>query len=167
MFNFLFFCKIYKWYNSEPEYYYLRKLLGATLCISRGTVPIINMTLVLVMLPVNRTFNQMVHKILGKLSIKYLCFYLEKVKVFHMTLSIGLVMIAGIFLIIFILLTNLNMCLIFTYIYIVIHSAAHVVNIYKFIKNFNPDLPDLNWAVSNKDVRFKNHYFECKFILFS
>lgn len=98
LFNFLFFCKIFKWYNTEPEYHYLRKLLGATLCISRGTVPIINMTLVLVMLPVNRTINQLVHKILGKFSVKYLCFYLEKVKVFHMTLSIGLVMIAGIFL---------------------------------------------------------------------
>lgn len=67
------------------------------------------MTLVLVMLPVNRTFNQIVHKILGKLSVKYLCFYLEKVKVFHMTLSIGLVMIAGIYSLNLFLISSFNL----------------------------------------------------------
>lgn len=114
----LIFCKMFRMYNKEPEYAFLRNMLGVrppltihdlvhsttdydlmflqiTLCISRGTVPLIYLTISLVIFPVCKTFNQIVHAFLSKISIKWLALYLEKAKVIHMTLTIGLVIISS------------------------------------------------------------------------
>jgi len=49
----------------------------------------------LVVLPVCRTFNKFIHKILAKVSIRLLAFYLSKLKVIHQCLAMTLVFASG------------------------------------------------------------------------
>lgn len=90
------FCKGFHKFYDEPEYFYLRKILGMEfLCIGRGTAPIINLIVVLIILPVCKTFNKFAHLILSKLSSRLLSAYLENIKVLHQCLSVTLVFVCG------------------------------------------------------------------------
>jgi hypothetical protein len=65
------------------------------LCIARGTADCINFTVVITILPVCKTLNKVIHKLLSKVSVRLLAFYLEKLKVFHQCLAVTLVFASG------------------------------------------------------------------------
>ncbi|CAO1437791.1 unnamed protein product [Diamesa tonsa] len=125
------FCKAYETFHHDDSFYYLRKILGRGLCISRGTAPIMNLIVVLIMLPVCKTFNKLVHKILSKLSVQLLAYYLEKLKIIHLCLAVTLVFTA------------------------VIHSLAHFWNIINFIGNYDSRFQEINWAKDETDNMFR------------
>ncbi|XP_055545165.1 NADPH oxidase 4-like [Wyeomyia smithii] len=126
-FNFVVFCKAFSNYHHEPEYYYLSKILGNGLCISRATAPILNLTMVLITLPVCRTLNVLLNTIFGRWSVQILVFYLEKIKALHMTLGVGLIIIGS------------------------IHTLAHMSNIYHYIEHYDSKLKAINWATGTDD----------------
>lgn len=76
-------------------HFLFRTIRQQGLCISRATAPIINIVVILIMLPVCKTFNKLVHKALGKVSVHLLAFYLEKLKVIHQSLAVTLVFTSG------------------------------------------------------------------------
>ncbi|XP_037038582.1 NADPH oxidase 4-like isoform X1 [Bradysia coprophila] len=124
---FLVFCKSYKFYYDEPEYERLKKIVGHGLCISRATAPVLYFLVAISILPVCRTFNQIIHCILRRISTFCLTFYLENIKVLHMTFSIGLVLVS------------------------VIHAVAHTINAKNFVQFYDWQHLDLNWARGTND----------------
>ncbi|KAJ6633618.1 NADPH oxidase 4 [Pseudolycoriella hygida] len=128
---FLIFCKFYKFYYDEPEFDRLEKILGQGLCVARRTAPVIYLLVSISILPILRTFNKIVHGILRKISTLCLTFYLEKIKIIHMTLSIGLVLVS------------------------VIHSVAHVINAKNFVQYYDWQHHDINWASGTNDSYFR------------
>lgn len=130
-FNFVVFCKAFTNYHHEPEYYYLSKILGNGLCISRGTAPVLNFTMALITLPVSRSFNFLLNALFGRCSIRVLVFYLEKIKVLHLTLGVGLIIVG------------------------VIHSLAHLVNIINFVDNYDVKFDEINWASGKDDSKIR------------
>ena len=89
------FCKGFHKFYDEPEFHYLRNILGIGLCIGRGTAPIINLIVILIILPVCKTFNKLVHLILSRISASLLSAYLEKLKAIHQSLSVTLVFVCS------------------------------------------------------------------------
>ncbi|XP_062565366.1 NADPH oxidase 4-like isoform X1 [Armigeres subalbatus] len=130
-FNFVVFCKAFTNYHHDPEYYYLSKILGNGLCISRGTAPVLNLTMTLIALPVARTFNVLLNTLFGRWSIRALVLYLEKIKVLHITLGAGLIIVS------------------------VIHSIAHIINIINFVDNYDDKFADINWASGRNDSKLR------------
>lgn len=105
-------------------------------------------------LPVCKTFNKAVHKVLSKVSVRLLACYLEKLKGIHQCLAVMLV------------LTSSKHChsiaMNFTiYLLAVIHSVAHCVNAINFVKNFDPELSAINWAKDEDDVSSLNLHCHC------
>lgn len=115
---FLLYCKAYHAFNKDERYYYLRKILKVGceklhainantfsfinlfsplrtkkhgLCVSQVTAAVINITAVLIILPVCKTFNKIIHKIFSNISINMLAFYLQKLKVVHQFFAMTLV----------------------------------------------------------------------------
>lgn len=100
------------------------------------------------MLPVCKTFNKLVHKILSKLSVQLLAYYLEKLKIIHLCLAVTLVFTAGKYQLKHILITTVNL----RFILLVIHSLAHFWNIINFIGNYDSEYQEINWAKDETDV---------------
>ncbi|XP_055643570.1 NADPH oxidase 4-like [Toxorhynchites rutilus septentrionalis] len=121
------FCRAYSHYHHEPQYFYLTKILGNGFCISRGTAPVLNVTMVLITLPMCRSLNNLFNALFGKSSIQILVFYLEKIKVLHIYFGVGLISVG------------------------LIHTLAHVVNIHNFIENYDERFATINWAVDEND----------------
>lgn len=115
-FNFVVFCKAFSNYHHEPEFYYLSKILGVSplhltwlvldksnvqflrqngLCVSRGTAPVLNLTMALITLPMCRSLNVALNGAFGRWSVRVLVFYLEKIKVLHLALGVGLIIVGG------------------------------------------------------------------------
>lgn len=115
-------CEAYHVYDKDESFYYLRKVLGVgrgspmftsndfltvwkhfrtftfqrqPLCIARATAPVINLTIVLIILPVCQTFNKIVHKVLSKVSSRLLAHYLENLKDIHHFFAMTLVFTCG------------------------------------------------------------------------
>ncbi|XP_021707161.1 NADPH oxidase 4 isoform X3 [Aedes aegypti] len=130
-FNFVVFCKAFSHYHHDPEYYYLSKILGNGLCISRGTAPILNLTMAIITLPVSRSFNVLLNALFGRWSIRALVFYLEKIKVLHLFLGTGLIIVG------------------------VIHSIAHFINIVNFVDNYDAQFDAINWATGMDDSKLR------------
>ncbi|KAL1375945.1 hypothetical protein pipiens_017182 [Culex pipiens pipiens] len=130
-FNFVVFCKAFSNYHHEPEYYYLSKILGNGLCVSRGTAPVLNLTMALITLPMCRSLNVALNGAFGRWSVRVLVFYLEKIKVLHLALGAGLIIVG------------------------VIHSIAHFVNIHNFIENYDEKYDSINWASGQDDSRLR------------
>lgn len=112
-------------------------------------------------LPVCKTFNKAVHKVLSKISVRLLACYLEKLKGIHQFLAIFLVLTSGEFTAksIFMNLTIFMISQIFML--AVIHSVAHCVNAMNFVKNFDPELSAINWAKDKDDVSSLNFHCHC------
>ncbi|EAA06046.6 AGAP003772-PA [Anopheles gambiae str. PEST] len=121
-FNFVVFCKAFSNYHHDVEYYYLSRILGNGLCVSRGTAPVLNVTMALITLPTCKTFNLLLHKLFGRCSTRLLVHYLEKTKVLHLILGCSLLIVA------------------------IVHSVAHFVNIVNFIDNYDERYREINWA---------------------
>ncbi|XP_058451459.1 NADPH oxidase 4-like [Malaya genurostris] len=130
-FNFVVFCKIFSNYHHEPRYYYLSKILGIGLCISRATAPVLNLIMALITLPMCRTFNLFMNSLFARCSIRALVFYLEKVKAVHIALGAFLIIVG------------------------MIHTLTHLANIINFIEHYNERFPTINWAVSKRDSVFR------------
>lgn len=118
------------------------------LCISRGTAPVINFTIILIILPVCKTFNKLVHKALSRVSVQLLAFYLEKLKVIHQCLAVMLVFTSGewrdVWKIVFRCYNLFHIS--------AIHSVAHFVNAINFVQNYDSKMSDINWARDEDDV---------------
>ncbi|XP_035890982.1 NADPH oxidase 4-like [Anopheles stephensi] len=121
-FNFVVFCKAFSNYHHDEEYYYLSRILGNGLCVSRGTAPVLNVTMALITLPTCKTFNLLLHKLFGRFSTRLLVHYLEKTKVLHLILGYSLLIVA------------------------IVHSVAHFVNIVNFVDNYDERYREINWA---------------------
>lgn len=118
----IFSCTFTK-YNSEPQYYYLRQMLGYGLCISRSTGTMINISCALILLPVCRTFMTVVRRLNRRVGLDFFRTVTDKTKVIHMSCAYTMVIAA------------------------VIHSMAHAVNAFSFSKRFSFEHPDLNLAL--------------------
>ncbi|CRL07290.1 CLUMA_CG020269, isoform A [Clunio marinus] len=129
--TFYSFCAVYHVHHKDERYYYLRKILGHGLCISRLTATVINFSIVIIIFPVCKTFNKLLHKIFCKLSIHLLALYLEKLKVIHQCLALILVYTS------------------------VIHSIIHIANAKNFIQNYDSKLPEISWARDDADNIFR------------
>lgn len=118
------------------------------MCIARATVPVINITIILMILPVCKTFNNLVYKALRKVSMQLLTFYLEKLKVVHQCLAVTLVFTCGELVVDdgAWLKTDLSTSL-------AIHSVAHSANAINFLRKYDARMPELNWARDSNDVR--------------
>uniref|UniRef100_A0AAG5CQY2 FAD-binding FR-type domain-containing protein n=1 Tax=Anopheles atroparvus TaxID=41427 RepID=A0AAG5CQY2_ANOAO len=121
-FNFFVFCKAFSNYHHDAQYFYLSRILGNGLCVSRGTAPVLNVTMALITLPTCKSFNFLLHTIFGRCSMRLLVHYLEKTKVLHLILGFSLLIVA------------------------IIHSVAHFVNIVNFIGNYDERYREINWA---------------------
>ncbi|XP_058116475.1 NADPH oxidase 4-like [Anopheles ziemanni] len=121
-FNFFIFCKAFSNYHHDAQYFYLSRILGNGLCVSRGTAPVLNVTMALITLPTCKTFNSLLHAIFGRCSMRLLIHYLEKTKVLHLLLGFSLLIVA------------------------LIHSVAHFVNIINFVGNYDERYREINWA---------------------
>ncbi|XP_058822387.1 NADPH oxidase 4-like isoform X2 [Topomyia yanbarensis] len=81
----------------------------------------------LITLPMCRSFNVLMNALFGRYSIRVLVFYLEKVKVLHIMLGVGLIIVG------------------------MIHTLAHIVNIYNFIEHYDERFSSINWASGKHD----------------
>ncbi|XP_058060827.1 NADPH oxidase 4-like [Anopheles bellator] len=130
-FNFVVFCKAFSNYHQDAEYYYVARILGNGLCVSRGTAPVLNVTIALISLPTSKSFNLLLHKIFGRCSLRLLVHYLEKVKVLHLLMGVSLIIVA------------------------IIHSVAHFANIINFVSNYDERYREINWANGPDDNIFR------------
>lgn len=128
---------------------FLIHVLQQGLCIARATAPVINVTIILIMLPVCRTFNKFIHKVFSKISSHLLALYLEKLKVIHQCLAVTLVFTCGRCVV-----RNSDTKLYYWFYAIsVIHSVAHFVNAINYVQNYDSKFPEINWARDEDDVR--------------
>jgi predicted benzoate:H+ symporter BenE len=135
-----------------PSYY-------VVMCIQRGlyatrvTGLFINCNIVLIILPVCRSFNKLIHTFLSRLSPHLLATYLEKLKVVHQFLALMLIFLSCkslLFLFFFILmaLKKLGKFICSP----VLHIVVNFLNAINFIKNYDSEHPELNWARGQNDV---------------
>ncbi|XP_049866945.1 NADPH oxidase 4-like [Pectinophora gossypiella] len=113
-------CFVY--YKNERQYYYLRRILGVGLCVSRGSATVLNICCALVLLPLCKKLNQILYRILCRAWPGLFFFWLERTKSFHMTVAITL------------------------YLFAVIHSISHFSNFWNFSRNYDEVRPDINLA---------------------
>ncbi|XP_059050103.1 NADPH oxidase 4-like isoform X2 [Achroia grisella] len=117
-----FFYSTYKFYLYGRQFYYVRRILGLGLCISRGTASVLNLCCALVLLPLCKKLNQILYRVLSELWPSIFFFWLEKAKSFHMTVAITLVMFA------------------------LIHSVSHFVNLWNFSRRYDDEMKEINFA---------------------
>ncbi|XP_078259259.1 NADPH oxidase 4 isoform X1 [Rhinoraja longicauda] len=123
--NVLLFWKTFTLYYHGAQYYYLHRMLGLGLCISRASASVLNLNCSLVLLPMCRTllaFLRGSQKIMNRKARRLL----DKSKTFHMT-------------------CGFTICL-----FSVVHVAAHVVNALNFSLHYSEEFPALNVA-RNRD----------------
>ncbi|XP_060682573.1 NADPH oxidase 4 isoform X1 [Hemiscyllium ocellatum] len=119
--NVLLFWKTFRLYYYGTQYYYLHRMLGLGLCISRASASVLNMNCSLVLLPMCRTllaFLRGSKKVMSRKARRLL----DKSKTFHVT-------------------CGFTICL-----FSVVHVAAHMVNALNFSLCFSEDFPALNVA---------------------
>ncbi|XP_075970058.1 NADPH oxidase 4-like [Anticarsia gemmatalis] len=110
------------YYKLGRQFYYLRRILGLGLCISRGTATVINLCFALVLLPICKKVNQLLYRVLSRLWPGLFFFWLEKAKSFHMTVAVTLLIFA------------------------VVHSISHCVNLWNFSRGYDDLHPEINFA---------------------
>ncbi|XP_041088537.1 NADPH oxidase 4-like [Polyodon spathula] len=119
--NVWLFWKTFILYYSGPQYYYLHRMLGLGLCISRASASVLNLNCSLVLLPVCRTLLAFLRGS-QKVSSRQARRLLDKSKTFHAACGV-------------------TIC-----IFSVVHVAAHMVNILNFSARYSEDFPSLNVA---------------------
>ncbi|CAH0718846.1 unnamed protein product, partial [Brenthis ino] len=120
------FYKSFTFYLNGRQFFYLRRMLGLGLCVSRGTATVLNLCCALVLLPLCKKLNQLLYRILSKICPGLFFFWLESAKSFHMTVAITLVIFG------------------------VIHSVSHFVNLWNFSRSYDEVREEINLA------RYKN-----------
>ncbi|XP_045783911.1 NADPH oxidase 4-like [Maniola jurtina] len=116
------FYKSFIFYLNGRQFYYLRRMLGLGLCVSRGTATVLNLCCALVLVPLCKKLNQVLYRAMSKLCPGLFFFWLERAKSFHMTVAITLVMFA------------------------VVHSVSHFVNLWNFSRNYDEEREEINMA---------------------
>ncbi|XP_026501527.1 NADPH oxidase 4-like [Vanessa tameamea] len=117
-----FFYKSFILYLHGHQFFYLRRMLGLGLCVSRGTASVLNICCALVLLPLCKKLNLLLYRVLSKLWPGLFFFWLESAKSFHMTVAVTLVTFG------------------------VIHSVSHFVNLWNFSRNYDEQWPEINLA---------------------
>ncbi|XP_006627894.1 NADPH oxidase 4 isoform X2 [Lepisosteus oculatus] len=119
--NVWLFWKTFVLYYSGPQYFYLHKMLGLGLCVSRASASVLNLNCSLVLLPMCRCLLALIRgsqKVTGR-KVRRL---MDKSKTFHV--ACGFVI-----------------C-----IFSVVHVVAHVGNTLSFSVRYSEELPALNMA---------------------
>ncbi|XP_023648448.2 NADPH oxidase 4 isoform X1 [Paramormyrops kingsleyae] len=119
--NIALFWKTFVSYCSGPQHYYLHKMLGLGLCMSRASAAVLNLNCCLVLLPVCRSLLAGLRGF-QKVTSRKARRILDKRKTFHMACGIAI----GLFS--------------------VIHVSAHLANVYSFSAWYSDEFPALNLA---------------------
>ncbi|KAJ3590312.1 hypothetical protein NHX12_008265 [Muraenolepis orangiensis] len=115
------FVRTFLMYSTGQQYYYLYKMLGLGLCISRASASVLNLNCSLVLLPMCRsllTCLRGTHAVSSRSTRRLL----DKSKTFHVACGVAI-------------------C-----IFSVVHVSAHLVNVVNFSARYSEDLPALNLA---------------------
>ncbi|KAM3875458.1 NADPH oxidase 4 [Diretmus argenteus] len=115
------FLRTFLLYSTGQQYYYLYKMLGLGLCISRASASVLNLNCSLVLLPMCRSLLTCVrgtHMVSGRKMRRLL----DKSKTFHVACGVAI-------------------C-----IFSVVHVSAHLVNVVNFSVSYSDDFPALNVA---------------------
>ncbi|CAK1552556.1 unnamed protein product [Leptosia nina] len=116
------FYNTYIFYSNGRQFYYLRRMLGIGLCVSRGTATVLNVCSALILLPLCKKLNQILFRFLSKLCPGLFFLWLEKAKSFHMTVAFTLLLFG------------------------VIHSVSHFVNLWNFSRRYDEQREEINFA---------------------
>eukprot|EP00057_Strongylocentrotus_purpuratus_P009039 XP_011663513.1 PREDICTED: NADPH oxidase 4 [Strongylocentrotus purpuratus] len=114
------FFSVYYHYKYESKYYYLREILGRTLCVSRASAALLNLNCAALLLPVCKHLAARLRR--SKLSSRSMRRWLDHYRFTHIMCA-GCVCIAT-----------------------VIHCTAHSFNAVRFSTGFNSAFPDINIA---------------------
>ncbi|XP_030851094.1 NADPH oxidase 4 [Strongylocentrotus purpuratus] len=114
------FFSVYYHYKYESKYYYLREILGRTLCVSRASAALLNLNCAALLLPVCKHLAARLRR--SKLSSRSMRRWLDHYRFTHIMCA-GCVCIGT-----------------------VIHCTAHSFNAVRFSTGFNSAFPDINIA---------------------
>ncbi|KAM3963461.1 LOW QUALITY PROTEIN: NADPH oxidase 4 [Aphomia sociella] len=109
------FYNTFIFYLYGPQFYYIRRILGLGLCISRGTASVLNLCCALVLVPLCKKLNQILYRIISELWPSLFFYWLERAKSFHMTVAVTLVIFA------------------------LVHSVSHFVNLWNFSRKYDEE----------------------------
>ncbi|XP_029412266.1 NADPH oxidase 4 isoform X2 [Nannospalax galili] len=127
--NVLLFWKTFVLYNQGPEYYYIHRMLGLALCLSRASASVLNFNCGLILLPMCRTLLAYLRGS-QKVPSRRTRRLLDKSRTFHITCGVTICIFSG------------------------VHVAAHLVNALNFSVNYSEDFIELNAArYQNEDPR--------------
>ncbi|XP_071114015.1 NADPH oxidase 4-like [Haliotis cracherodii] len=122
------FWRTYCYFKYDPGFYYVHRMLGPWLCISRGSAAVLNLNCGFVLLPMCRSLLTLLRRLNRKISVETMRLILDTCKGFHIT------------------------CAFFICINAVIHFVAHMFNARNFSQYYNPAIPGVNGAhFSNQD----------------
>ncbi|XP_077977130.1 NADPH oxidase 4-like [Glandiceps talaboti] len=123
------FWRTYNRYKSEPQYFYLREMLGKGLCVSRGTADVLNLNCAAVLLPMCRSLLTCLRRS-RKLARRRVRRYIDQAKQIHVVCAV-LICVAA-----------------------VVHTCAHITNAMNSSKRYNKDFPEINIAsCPNEDAK--------------
>ncbi|XP_064412904.1 NADPH oxidase 4 isoform X2 [Latimeria chalumnae] len=123
------FWRTFLLYYCGPQYYYLHRMLGLGLCVSRASAAVLNLNCSLVFLPMCRTLLAFIRGS-QKVTSRKARRLLDKSKTFH------------------------GICGVTICVFSVVHVAAHMVNALNFSTRYSEDFPALNAAsYHNEDPR--------------
>ncbi|KAJ6664885.1 hypothetical protein lerEdw1_005857 [Lerista edwardsae] len=115
------FWKTFRRYCHEPQYFYLHRMLGLGLCLSRASASVLNLNCSLVLLPMCRSllaFLRGSRKVASRKTRRLL----DKSRTFHVTCGVTICFFS------------------------VLHVAAHLVNALNFSVNYSDEFLALNAA---------------------
>ncbi|XP_046560415.1 NADPH oxidase 4-like [Haliotis rubra] len=122
------FWRTYYYFKYDPGFYYVHRMLGPWLCISRGSAAVLNLNCGFVLLPMCRSLLTLLRRLNRKISVETMRLVLDTCKGFHIT------------------------CAFFICINAVIHFVAHMFNARNFSQFYNTAIPGVNGAhFSNQD----------------
>ncbi|KYO28533.1 NADPH oxidase 4 isoform A [Alligator mississippiensis] len=119
--NMWLFLRTFLLYYHGPQYYYLHRMLGLGLCISRASASVLNLNCSVILLPMCRILLAFLRGS-QKVASRKMRRLLDKSKTFHV------------------------MCGVTICIFSVVHVAAHLVNVLNFSQNYTEDFLSLNAA---------------------
>ncbi|KAJ0022181.1 hypothetical protein NQD34_009671 [Periophthalmus magnuspinnatus] len=125
------FVRTFLLYSTGPQYYYLHKMLGLGLCISRASASVLNLNCSLVLLPMCRSLLTFIRGT-QKMSSRKTRRLLDKSKTFHVACGVAI-------------------C-----IFSVLHVSAHLVNVVNFSVSYSEEFPALNLARYKGEYTFWN-----------
>ncbi|XP_032832496.1 NADPH oxidase 4 isoform X2 [Petromyzon marinus] len=123
------FCRTFLLYYYGPEYYYLHKMLGLGLCLSRASASAINLNCALILLPMCRTTLALLRGS-RRVTSRGTRRLLDRNKSFHVACGIAIALFTG------------------------LHCAAHMVNAWNFSAHHSSQFPEINVVrYRNEDPR--------------